>query len=343
MVDPLFVIPASVGNAAIFGGNLSTAVIPGAAQRGTRNPLQWGNMIPFMALNSAIPLAEHDGFQARQDFAMKPVFALMCCVFLGCASLTAWSKGDACDAPQSLSSSSLLFLGEMHGSREAPALAGEIVCSYAKKGPVALGLELPPSEQDGIDRYLASNGDADAKRRLLSGDFWRSDKDGRASSAMVALIESVRRLRHEGSQVTVFEFSDILPGKTYDASIAEIIRDFHARHPGLPVVALMGNVHASQTFFQVGGHDLVTAASLLRDLHPTSVLLAYQSGTIWACMPDCGVHKVASEWGVARKPGLYTGSPMGGYASSYVLPGISASPPAVGETRTARRESLRPE
>ena len=214
-------------------------------------------------------------------------------------------------------------------------MAGEIVCSYAIKGPVALGLELPPSEQDRIDRYLASNGDADAKRRLLSGDFWRSDKDGRASSAMAALIESIRRLRHEGSPIIVFEFSDILPGKTYDASIAEIIRGFHARHPGLPIVALMGNVHASQTFFQMSGHDLVTAASLLRDLHPTSVLLTYQSGTIWACMPDCGVHKVASEWGVARKPGLYTGSPIGGYASSYILPGISASPPAVGGTQTA--------
>jgi hypothetical protein len=267
------------------------------------------------------------------------MLALMCLVFLGCVSLAAWPKGAACDVPQSMPAASLLLLGEMHGSREAPAFAGAVVCSCAKKGPVALGLELPPAEQGRIERYLASDGDADAKRRLLSGDFWRSDKDGRASSAMAALIESARRLRHEGSQVTVFGFSDILPGKTYDASIAQIIRDFHAAHPGLPVVALMGNVHASQTSFQVGGHDLVTAASLLKDLHPTSVLLAYPSGTIWACMPDCGVHEVSDRWGIARQPGLHQGSPMGGYSSSYILPAITASPPAVGNARDTRGES----
>jgi hypothetical protein len=289
--------------------------------------------ISFCRITMAFKLDVHGGF------AMKPVFAWMCFVFLGCVSVAAWSNGVACDVPQSMPSGSLLFLGEMHGSREAPAMTGEIVCSYAMKGPVALGLELPPAEQDGIERYLASDGDADAKHRLLAGDFWRSDKDGRASSAMVALIESARRLRHEGSQVTVFTFSEILPGKTYDASIAEVIRGFHAVHPGLPVVALMGNVHASPVPFQVGGHDLLTTAYLLRDLHPMSVLLAYQSGTIWACMPDCGVHKVADKWGIARKPGLYAGSPMGNYSSSYVLSGITASPPAVGDAQGTKSES----
>ena len=146
---------------------------------------------------------------------------------------------------------------------------------------------------------------------------------------MLQLLERVRQLRHLGAPITLFTFSEILPGKTYDASIAQDVRTFHTAHPALPIVALMGNVHANPQPFQAGPNEILTAAYLLRDLHPTSVLLAYPSGTIWACMPKCGVHPVASHWGNARKPGLHKGSPMGLYASSYVLRNITASQPAI--------------
>lgn len=269
---------------------------------------------------------------------MKRMSALIGLVFLSCFSLTCWANGTVCDAPNGMPVSDLVLFGEMHASSEAPALVGAIVCARARQRPLALGLELPPDEQTAIDRYLASDGNIEAKQLLLSGDFWRSDKDGRASAAMAALLERVRHFRHEGLPVTVFTFSDILPGKTYDVSIAQAIRDFHSKHPGVSIVALMGNVHASPMPFQVEGHDVLTAAYLLRDLHPTSVLLAYQSGTIWACMPGCGVHKVASEWGSAREPGLHEGSPMGGYSTSYVLPRITASPPAFGSGAQVERD-----
>ncbi|HVX03578.1 MAG TPA: hypothetical protein VHA71_00500 [Rhodanobacteraceae bacterium] len=273
---------------------------------------------------------------------MKRMSALIILVFLSCFSLTCWASGTACGVPSGIPASDLLLFGEMHGSSEAPALVGGIVCARAGQQPLALGLELPPDEQAPIDRYLVSDGDIEAKQRLLSGDFWRSDKDGRASAAMAALLESVRRFRHEGLPVTVFTFSDILPAKTYDASIAQAIRDFRTKHPRMAIIALMGNVHASPMPFRVEGHDLLTAAYLLRDLHPTSVLLAYQSGTIWACMPGCGVHKVASEWGNARKPGLHEGSPMGGYSTSYVLPRITASPPAVDNSAKSGEANIIP-
>lgn len=164
-------------------------------------------------------------------------------------------------------------------------------------------------------------------RELLAGSFWTNAPDGRSSNAMADLIERIRALRQRGRPLTAFAF-DVPTEGDRDASMAAAIRAYHAAHPEKRIVALMGNIHGSQTPIPLGGREIVTTASLLKDLEPISLLLLYRSGTIWACMPECGVHPVQSKWGNDKAAGLHPSSPMEGYSATYVLDRITASPPA---------------
>ncbi|MEO8802846.1 MAG: hypothetical protein ABI304_02890, partial [Rudaea sp.] len=140
--------------------------------------------------------------------------------------------------------------------------------------------------------------------------------------------EFVRKLKHQNVRLRVFAFEpEYHDGR--DAALAQSIRTFHLNNPTFSIIALMGNIHASQTPFQVGGKQIVTTGTLLKDLNPTSVFIAYVKGTVWVCMPDCGIHEVRSEWGASEKAGFVDEAPWPGYSKSYVLSSITASPPAV--------------
>lgn len=239
----------------------------------------------------------------------------------------------SCNAPGGVPSTSLLLLGELHGSQESPQLAGEIVCSKALKGPVVLALEVPTAEQSRIDLFLASNGDASAKAELLSDQFWQTDVDGRASEAMFKLIAYMHKLKHAGLPVSVFAFAreGVHRHITRQAALAESLRGFVKQHPTLPMVVLTGNVHGSQApFLQFGnGPKIVPTGYLIRELHPVSVLIAHPSGTIWACISSCKVHPIKGGWGSTLAPGhFHNQAPMEGYSMSYMLRHITASPPA---------------
>jgi hypothetical protein len=265
---------------------------------------------------------------------------LCLCACLACGGVQAQGAGDAqvarvdpdidsdCALPAEFPRAGMLLFGEMHGSVEAPAFVGEVACAYSKDGPIALGLEIPGGEQAAIDRYLDSDGGTEARSALLAGAFWTNSPDGRSSAAMAELIGRMRVLRGQGRALNVFAF-DLPSGGDRDAAMADAIRAYHVAHPGVRIVALMGNIHASQTPIARGEGTIITTASLLTDLGPVSVLLGYRAGTIWACMPDCGVHPVQSQWGKQRAPGLHPSSPMAGYSMTWVLERITASEPAL--------------
>jgi hypothetical protein len=241
-----------------------------------------------------------------------------------------------CMLPDGFPRTRMLLFGEMHGSLEAPAFVGEVACAYSKDGPTALGLEIPGAEQVAIDRYLESDGGVEARTALLAGAFWTKYPDGRSSAAMVDLIERMRVLRGQGQALSVFVF-DLPSDRDRDAAMADAIRAFHATNPGTRIVALMGNIHASQTPMKRGDGTIITSASLLTDLDPVSMLLLYRSGSIWACMPGCGVHPVQSKWGSEKAPGLYPSSPIAGYSMTWLLDRITASAPAVAPTEEPKK------
>lgn len=267
---------------------------------------------------------------------MKSVLALsFAVVLLLCsAPVRAGNRALRCDAPSGIPSAQILLFGEMHGSVESPALVGEVVCALAQHGPVALGLELPSTEQTPIDRFLASRGDAAARDALRSGQFWRG-LDGRSSVAMFNLIDTARRQTQAGLPVSVFTLDPDLAGAVDDnKTLADTLRAYHQRHPVSKIAALMGNLHAGQAVVTIFPKPITPAGYYLRDLHPVSVYVTYHGGTIWACMEGaCGVHKVSSRWAPDAGSGFTSDAPMEGYSVSYMLPSLTASPPAGGDAK----------
>ena len=80
----------------------------------------------------------------------------------------------------------LTLVGELHGTREAPAAMLALAEAASERGPVRVGLELPVEEQAHLDRFF---GDGD-RAQLLAGDFWsRGLRDGRNSEAMADLLD----------------------------------------------------------------------------------------------------------------------------------------------------------
>lgn len=196
-------------------------------------------------------------------------------LFLATMPLFAHAQVNAADCPaQNLIDAGtikqqVILIGEVHGTEQIPAFTGGLVCSLLQAGrPVILALEMGGVEQPALNRYLDSSGNVSDRRALLSQGAWASPyKDGRTSEAMLALIESVRRLHRAGHQV------GILATQSRDLGL-ELSRDKGSRSPpseaerrildrlnehgmanniamaalgysGYTVVALTGNLHAS--------------------------------------------------------------------------------------------------
>ena len=231
---------------------------------------------------------------------------------------------------QNVPQGNLILFGEMHGSVESPELIYQVACSLSKSQAVVVGLEIPSEDQPLIDSYLASRGAKSDQESLTSSSFWQNGTDGRSSVAMLKLIEDDRALGNEGVPVTLVAFDDQpSSGLDRDAAIAKGIRRIRAAHPEAKVVALMGNLHAMSEPMQLDGRELTPSGSLLEDLRPTSVLIAYPAGTTWACMPICEVQTLEAVQVAEGPSGFRTGVAIRGYTHTYVLASITASPPAV--------------
>ena len=239
-------------------------------------------------------------------------------------------SASSCATLQELPQGNLLLFGEMHGSIEAPALISQLACSLSKSEVVAVGLEYPSRDQPLIDAYLVSQGSTADVNKLTSTDFWQHGRDGRSSSAMLALIEDIRKLKAQGRAVALFAFDD-QPDTNLErnVAIANGIRRFQDSHANAKIIALMGNIHAMQDPTTIGGIRLVPSGALLKDLKPVSVFVAYPAGTIWACDYFCGTQNVEAVNGLTGSSGFQTGSPMRGYTHTFLLSSITASLPAV--------------
>jgi len=199
------------------------------------------------------------------------------------------------------------LLGEMHGTRETPALAGQLVSHYAAGlRPVLLGLEIDRGEQADVDRFLASNGDARARRALLAGAHWSAPFDGRDSEAMFQLIDHVRRLRAVGADVRIVYFDARDPDMDQrNRRMADTLRGAAKEHPGAMLLVLTGNVHAMThrlpgELYSDGKRiePPMTAGRFLADLNPVSIDVSAAHGEYSACTAGrCGPHAV-----VERRP-----------------------------------------
>lgn len=229
----------------------------------------------------------------------------------------------------------VVLLGELHGTKESPRLAGDFVASSARTGPVILALEIDRRQQPLLSRYLASGGDAGARAALLAGEHWQDTMhDGRDSLAMLHLIERMRTLRAAGAPVAVLAFDPAVADMdARNRGMARILRRAAALAPAARLIVLTGNVHAMthpQEVFLDGRRILLeTAGHALADLAPVSVDIRGAAGEAWACHSTCAEQPVTRSPRALAAPTLERNAPGSGWDYTLTLPRLGASPPAI--------------
>lgn len=236
----------------------------------------------------------------------------------------------------------LLIMGELHGTKEIPALLTDLVVAQAASRPIRIGFEWPVAQQAAVNRYLQSAGTATDLADLTTGPYW-GHPDGRMSHAWLALIDKVRELRRQNRNIDVFmmepDYGDAASIKAAggvltmkEAGMARAIRTvLRTAPPDTLVAALMGNYHARVDKNSPNPDSSV--ATRLRAIHPLILMPYARYQTAWFCGADrCGSHTVNSS-----KPGVASGTvqmealpgaPSGVLAEEVQLHALTASAPA---------------
>ncbi|NVJ20142.1 hypothetical protein HUW62_02750 [Myxococcus sp. AM011] len=252
--------------------------------------------------------------------------------------------------PEVLDLGLTLLVGEQLGSREAPAVVGELVCQVAEAGlPVALGLSIPRTEQERVDRYLASAGAPSDQDALLEGRFWqRPYQDGRSSRAIMDLIDRVRAMRMAGLSVTLLAYdTDLAGGSKRDGLQAAFWNQRREAQRAEVQVILAGNTHTRTIAGTPWDQDFTPMAHLLKSRHLVVLEMSYAQGTRWGCDLDregklqCGLIGSTPSGKVAALPGLSpsitsfdTPTPEGTHGMLYVG-ALSPSLPAISKQQEA--------
>ena len=229
----------------------------------------------------------------------------------------------------------IIWFGETHGTREAPAMFGDLVCAASATGrPVIVALERGLSEQGLWDAFLDSDGGPDAEATLLSGREWAS-RDGRSSRAILDLAQSLRRLKAEGRNVSVRMImprpTDGMTTDQYEGAMASAVADAAGLAPRAQVLAYSGWRHAAKQAWTSNGATYRAAADHLPPSEVLAVKIQSAAGAAWNCWGDegCGPHPFTPDDSTDHARGVVIGqAPQGFDAVAYAGTGATASPPA---------------
>lgn len=252
----------------------------------------------------------------------------------------------------------VVLLGELHGTKELPALVGRLACHAASAGtPVVVGLEVPREEQVAVDAYMDSDGGEEARAELLHGTFWRRPyQDGRSSVARLELLERLRGWRQAGQPLSVLAFDVRGQGSVRAAGLARRLKWARDRAPAATLLVLVGNVQARVVRGTEWDPELSPMGWYLsrEGLPVTSLDARFSGGTAWTCQltPEeqlaCGEGTPVLPRGISREQGIrYEGSAPfvrlldadareGFHGVFYVGP-VTASPPAVAPPGSTER------
>lgn len=200
----------------------------------------------------------------------------------------------------------LVVLGEMHGTREMPLLAGDLVERWSNASPVLLALEIPAREHVALREAVTSGGTDAAIETLRQRDWWQvpaDGNDGRRSEDVLALVRRIGQLKTSGRDVAILPF-DPRDIRCYqrgncEAAMAHVLRHAHEAFPRGRIVVVTGNVHAmrSRPTDAPEGFPDQPMTALLQDLSPYSVNVTAARGAYWACGETCGIVDVAPSRG----------------------------------------------
>ncbi|NYZ64316.1 calcium-binding protein [Luteimonas deserti] len=196
----------------------------------------------------------------------------------------------------------LVVLGEMHGTRELPLLAGDLLERWSAASPVLLALEIPTREHEALRAAVASGGTDATIEALRRRAWWQvppAENDGRRSEDVLALVRRVGRLQASGRDVALLPFDprDIRCYQRGDceAAMAHVLQRAHDALPHGRIVVVTGNVHAMRAR-PPGAPERFPEqpmTALLQDLSPYSVNVTSARGAFWACGETCGTVDVA--------------------------------------------------
>lgn len=226
-----------------------------------------------------------------------------------------------------------VVLGEIHGTSETPAAFSQLVCAAAEQGPVTVALELPTEMQPQLSAFLEATDD-DAAAALLRPTIFGDMKmaDGRTSLAMVGMLQSIRRLKAEGRDVTIRAFQPFTPRPAafdqnyYELDMAMELADAATERPEARVLVLVGNIHASKTRFD--RFDLMPATAHLPRKEVVSLNVAQQGGHDWTCQADgCGPHDIMARYDVEARGVIMGPVSEGAWDGVLALGPVTASPP----------------
>ncbi len=230
-------------------------------------------------------------------------------------------------------------VGELHGTVEAPGLAGDIVCHLSATRPVTFAFEWPPSETAALDAYMKSDGGEAARREVLGSIPWRTNNQyGLRSVAMFALLERLRTLRATGRdvRVTAIRATTIinLPQSYGELEMAGALARAADATPQGVVVTLLGNLHASKA--PLVRETIRPAVSYLVPQDVVALVVAQSGGSAWVCMSDgCGPHQVGDVSTAPRGIVLHAETRDGFDGVISAGRPLTASPPAAPEAVVA--------
>jgi hypothetical protein len=234
----------------------------------------------------------------------------LCCLAAGLA------RADDCPTPAALApvlQTDGLFLGELHGSVEVPALvdclARALSAELAGRRRVTVALEVPP---DALDE---------------AHPFWRG-QDGRSSQAMMALLQSLKALQAQGRiELIGFQPTIYYPAQAdYEAAMARLLDATPSHHF---LLALAGNFHAAgPDADSPTARTLQPAGALMKRPMAHVLVVNREPSASWHCVGDlCAAHPIRpATLASGQSPGLHP-LRQGGYDGIFVLERLSASPP----------------
>lgn len=263
-----------------------------------------------------------------------------------CAPIAGAGEVLRADAPP------ITILGEFHGTQEMPRFAGDLVCQSLKAGyKTVLALEYGDEEDARIQTFLNAADRNSARQEFLTGKGWTNDfTDGRASRAMLGLIEQMGVYQKSGYDVEIRtfkpsegEYEELVPDNPtqgYELRMSEKILEV-SKH-GEKTIVLVGNMHAKRGKASWPGQaEYDAAATHLLETDAITFDARYLSGTSWTCLMGeagegnkCGENEirgfeVKNEYvkpeysqGIAIDPNLKN------YNGTFFVGKITASPPA---------------
>ncbi|SFD15042.1 ChaN family lipoprotein [Massilia yuzhufengensis] len=272
-----------------------------------------------------------------------PVVASLALSALVAASPAQAAPCAALDAvPDAVLGAPLLVLGEVHGTREVPDFVAAYLCAAAQQGrKLTLAIELPSSEQAGLDAFMASPGLAPDVARLIGGGMWRSARqDGRTSAAMLRMLQALHALRAGGADIRLAAIDTDAPSARRDAAMADSLRAALRQGAGRQVVALIGALHATRTRGNRFNPHYESAVYLLADQRLLALTVGTAGGAAWVYRGADPASCQATAWDINRitpapaTPFSLT-PPSPQFDGVFYVGATTASPPALQGAATA--------